>query len=77
MIRQLLGIAVLATVLPAGAYVDFYGYRGAIPEKDSVVRYTQKLLGQKRQFLLALILLDRISNKIKIILAFIVIHLNS
>lgn len=45
MIRKLLGVAILAITLPAGAYVDFYGYRGAVPQNDSIVRYTQKLLG--------------------------------
>jgi protein required for attachment to host cells len=45
MIRQLVGVAVMAMALPASALVDFYGYRGAIPKNDSITRYTQTLLG--------------------------------
>ena len=45
MIRQLLGVAVLFIALPTSAFVDFYGYRAAIPKNDSLMRYTQTLLG--------------------------------
>ncbi|MBN1758768.1 MAG: hypothetical protein JW863_10640 [Chitinispirillaceae bacterium] len=45
MIRRLLGVALLSMALPTSALVDFYGYRAAIPKNDSLMRYTQTLLG--------------------------------
>lgn len=38
-------MVILVLSVPLHALVDFYGYRGAIPKGDSLIHYTQTLLG--------------------------------